>query len=117
MLVLAVQWLFRRRLNARWQYALWLLVVVRLAMPSLPASSWSVFNVVHYAKAATALPRAASDVQRPTVSVPVSTTITEAQSTPENVNRGRVALPPDPIADCYEPHKNKDRIDRNLWSF
>ena len=33
LLVLAAQWLFRRRLQPRWRYALWLLVRLRLALP------------------------------------------------------------------------------------
>ena len=114
-LVLAVQWLARRRLNARWQYALWLLVVVRLAMPSLPASSWSVFNAVHYAAATGTLPRAASDVAPPTVSFPVSAPITETQSLPENVQHSRIESPPAVAPAVYD----KQRFMRNaaiVWT-
>jgi len=93
-LILAVQWLFRRRLNARWQYALWLLVVARLAVPSLPASSWSVFNVVHYAAGTTAVARTASEVARPTMSIPGTGWVAEAPPIPGSVDRGRFELPP-----------------------
>src|SRR4051794_26926789 len=34
-----------KRLPPRWAYALWMLVVVRLLMPAVPQSSWSVFNL------------------------------------------------------------------------
>jgi beta-lactamase regulating signal transducer with metallopeptidase domain len=34
-----------KRLPPKWAYALWLLVVVRLLMPVVPASPWSVFNL------------------------------------------------------------------------
>ncbi len=44
-LILAVQWLFRNRLSARWKYALWVVVVVRLAVPYSPESPVSIFNV------------------------------------------------------------------------
>ena len=44
LLVLAVQAVLGRRLEARWRYALWLLVVVRALAPALPQSDWSVFN-------------------------------------------------------------------------
>ncbi len=43
-LVLFVQWLFRHQLTPRWRHALWLLVVVRLALPWAPASRASLFN-------------------------------------------------------------------------
>jgi bla regulator protein BlaR1 len=37
LLVLLAQWLFRNQLPPKWRYALWLLVVLRLALPwSLP---------------------------------------------------------------------------------
>src|SRR5687768_14545340 len=44
-LVAIVQVAFRRVLPPRWAFALWMLVVVRLLMPVLPASPWRVFNV------------------------------------------------------------------------
>ena len=44
-LVAAVQFLFRRGLPPRWRYALGLLVVIRLALPVVPGSSWSLFNL------------------------------------------------------------------------
>lgn len=43
-IVAGVQLVFGRLLAPRWRYALWMLVVVRLLMPVLPASRWSVFN-------------------------------------------------------------------------
>ena len=47
-LVLVVQWAFGRRLSPRWRYGLWLLVVVRLALPWTIPSSVSVFNWVSF---------------------------------------------------------------------
>ena len=44
-IVAIVQVAFRKVLPPRWAFALWMLVVVRLLMPALPASPWSVFNV------------------------------------------------------------------------
>ena len=44
-LVLAVQGLLGRRLPGRWRYALWLLVLIRLALPTAPRAPWSVFNL------------------------------------------------------------------------
>ena len=43
-LVLLAQWLFRRQLAPRWRHALWLLVVLRLALPWVPESRVSLFN-------------------------------------------------------------------------
>ncbi len=44
LVVLAIQRIFGARLNPRWRYALWLLVVVRLALPVLPESGLSLFQ-------------------------------------------------------------------------
>jgi beta-lactamase regulating signal transducer with metallopeptidase domain/uncharacterized GH25 family protein len=44
LLVLAVQWLFRRRLTARWRFALWWVVIARLLLPFSPPSDLSLFN-------------------------------------------------------------------------
>lgn len=46
-LVLLVRLLFRRALPPRWQYALGLLVLLRLALPFAPQSSVSVFNLAN----------------------------------------------------------------------
>lgn len=46
LLVLAAQRVFRRWLTAEWRDVLWWLVVIRLCLPALPESSFSVFNVV-----------------------------------------------------------------------
>ncbi len=47
-LVLAVQRLLRSRLSPGWQYALWLTVLVRLALPVLPESPLSLFNYARW---------------------------------------------------------------------
>lgn len=44
LVVLAVQWLFRRRLPAKWRHALWWLVVIRLLLPVTPSSGLSLFH-------------------------------------------------------------------------
>ena len=46
-LVLLVQWAFRRKLPARWRYGLWVLVLVRMALPIAPQSDLSVFNFIN----------------------------------------------------------------------
>ena len=44
-LVLLLQWSFGNKLSPGWRYGLWLLVVVRLALPVTPESPLSIFNV------------------------------------------------------------------------
>ncbi|HEX4645071.1 MAG TPA: M56 family metallopeptidase, partial [Verrucomicrobiae bacterium] len=44
-LVLSVQLLFKKILTPRWQYALGLLVLLRLGLPVAPSSSFSLFNL------------------------------------------------------------------------
>lgn len=44
LLVLFLQRLFRNRLTPQWQYALWIPVVIRLLLPSVPSSSVSLFG-------------------------------------------------------------------------
>jgi beta-lactamase regulating signal transducer with metallopeptidase domain len=46
LLVLAAQWLCGRRLKPRWRHALWLLVMLRLALPWSIPSPASLFNLV-----------------------------------------------------------------------
>ena len=44
-LVVAVQLVFGNRISARWRHAMWMLVLVRLALPVVPSSPVSVFNL------------------------------------------------------------------------
>ncbi|MCY2951384.1 MAG: M48 family metalloprotease [Planctomycetota bacterium] len=46
-LVLLLQWAFGRFLSARWRANLWLIVLLRLLIPVLPASPISLFNLLH----------------------------------------------------------------------
>jgi len=50
LLVLAVQWAFGRRLNPRWRHGLWLLVLIRLALPWTIPSPVSLFNLLNFAE-------------------------------------------------------------------
>jgi bla regulator protein BlaR1 len=45
-LIGAAYFVIGRRIQARWWYALWLVVVLRLVVPIAPSSSWSLFNLV-----------------------------------------------------------------------
>ncbi len=52
LLVLSAQWLCGRRLQPRWRCALWLLVLLRLALPWTIPSPASLFNVLKFPAAA-----------------------------------------------------------------
>ncbi|MBN1362285.1 MAG: PD40 domain-containing protein [Sedimentisphaerales bacterium] len=45
-LIVAIKLILRERLPARWQYALWLILLVRLALPWTPQSRISIYNLV-----------------------------------------------------------------------
>lgn len=45
LLVLLVQWAFRRHLTSRWRFALWWIVLLRLMLPLNLESTFSLFNV------------------------------------------------------------------------
>ena len=64
-LILAAQWCCGRRLQPRWRYALWLLVLLRLALPWTIPSPASLFNLLK-------LPAAAPQVTAPVRSEPNS---------------------------------------------
>ncbi|HKI69048.1 MAG TPA: M56 family metallopeptidase, partial [Verrucomicrobiae bacterium] len=46
LVVLLIQFLFRRRLTSRWRFALWWIVIARLLIPFEPQSALSIFNYV-----------------------------------------------------------------------
>ncbi|HWV99433.1 MAG TPA: M56 family metallopeptidase [Candidatus Acidoferrum sp.] len=58
LVVILAQAVFRRQLTPAWRYGLWLLLVVRLLLPSTPQTSWSIYNVA-------GLPRALNSVDGP----------------------------------------------------
>jgi len=45
LLVLAIRWVLDQRISATLRYALWSLVLIRLALPAFPASPLSLFNI------------------------------------------------------------------------
>lgn len=84
--VLLLQWIFERRLPARWRYGLWGLVVVRLMMPAMPGSRLSVYNLFSRSES------------RPVI---VSATVVPANDFhPANPLANGVVLPPETL---HEP--------------
>ncbi|HEY3853936.1 MAG TPA: M56 family metallopeptidase [Verrucomicrobiae bacterium] len=107
LLVLGAQRLFRGRLNARWQYALWLLVVARLAMPSLPASSWSVFNVLHYSPAQKEILPNKVELTKPVAENFGNDPVQDSEIVPEKTTSGRSETPAATVAAA--PHTMFDK--------
>jgi TonB family protein len=44
-IIVPAQMLMRRALSAKWSYALWIILLLRLAIPSGPESAWSLWNL------------------------------------------------------------------------
>jgi len=59
--VLAVCWLLGPTLQPRWRFALWLVVFARLAMPIVPASPWSLFQIGQLLRAEPAIESSANE--------------------------------------------------------
>ncbi|MGA3179790.1 MAG: M56 family metallopeptidase [Verrucomicrobiota bacterium] len=74
-LVLAAQWLLGERLKPRWRYALWLLVLLRLALPWTIPSPASLFNVLK-------MPGAAQPEAAPVQTADDSISITQGAGAP-----------------------------------
>lgn len=47
-LILCVKTLLRNKLTPRWQYMLWLILIVRLLLPWSPDSSYSIYSILSY---------------------------------------------------------------------
>lgn len=52
-LIIVLQQLLPRAIGPRWRCVMWALVFIRLAVPALPESRWSLFNLVQQSPAAT----------------------------------------------------------------
>lgn len=83
--ILAVQAILRRRLPAQWQYGLWFIVLLRLALPWTPESPLSLFNVVSRnpvesleaaAPAFSAAGERTQFIERPVASAPLEAALT-----------------------------------------
>jgi beta-lactamase regulating signal transducer with metallopeptidase domain len=112
LLVLLVQWVFRRQLTHRWRFALWWIVLARLLLPFSLESAVSLFNVlqprvslpgtsltapvassVPMPDAASAQKQSVPDVSRPATATPVYPT--QIQTTPAIVAPAHsTTLPP-----------------------
>ncbi|MED1048761.1 M56 family metallopeptidase [Bacillus mycoides] len=51
-LILCVKILLRNKLTPRWQYLLWMILIVRLLLPWSPDSSYSIYSILSYSNGA-----------------------------------------------------------------
>ena len=120
LLVLLVQWIFRRQLTSRWRFALWWVVIVRLVLPFGPESAVSVFNFFRPSVALEG-PRYFAPPSQNDPSVRIAepsqrATVSSSQDQPVNVENNStqihpVAAPPSGISggscpSCFEPATN-----------
>lgn len=91
-LVLLVQWLFRRQLTNRWRFALWWIVLARLLLPFNPASTLSLFNVF----------RPTVEINGPRYPAPAPMKTTVATSRPTTAAAMPV-VPPETVAQSPAP--------------
>ncbi|PGQ45453.1 M56 family metallopeptidase, partial [Bacillus thuringiensis] len=47
-LILCIKVLFMNKLTPRWQYMLWIILIIRLVLPWSPNSSYSIYSVLTY---------------------------------------------------------------------
>lgn len=50
LVILLFKWIFKNKLSAKWHVWIWALLALRLVMPSLPESSFSIFNIVDFSE-------------------------------------------------------------------
>ena len=93
--VLVAQWILGAKLPARWRYNLWLIVLVRLALPITPSSRLSVYNFIPH--------RSPPPVPVATVHFPTYTVTLPATPTPRLERSSR----PVPVA-RVQPERSID---------
>ena len=52
-IILAIQWLLRKRLSPAWRHGLWFLLLARLVLPGSFESGWSIFNWIRFERTPT----------------------------------------------------------------
>jgi beta-lactamase regulating signal transducer with metallopeptidase domain len=98
-LILLVQWVLRSKLSARWRYALWLLLLVRMLLPFNIESKLSIFNMVPQKEepVVTAIQEEPRQIQSPHTAdyrIPVSSAV---QLSPIQNNQSQPGLSPEQI--------------------
>lgn len=91
--VLLIQWLGRRRLSARWRHALWWLVVLRLLIPVVPESGFSLFNWARWGTAPEAISLTHIPLSQPVPSPVGSAPESSLTAAPERLEPMPVPMP------------------------
>lgn len=98
-LILLIQFALRNRLAPRWRHALWLLLLVKLALPWTPESRWSMFNLVPSSsrEARSVKAAAAPDASlKSDIEIAVVTKTQNPRPVRDAENRDRASLSPAP---------------------
>ncbi|HEV3384682.1 MAG TPA: M56 family metallopeptidase, partial [Gemmata sp.] len=90
LIVIVVSLVMRERLEPRWRFCLWLLVLVRLALPVIPSAPWSVFQLM----------KTAPEVQITNRQPDSDTVIPSVQSIVPNAISETPIATPEPIAEA-----------------
>src|ERR1700683_3337923 len=79
-LVLLVTGILRNRLPARWRFALWLVVFIRLALPITPSAPWSLFRLIPSVAARPLTPTPSHSLESPPTAFAVQANADNAPS-------------------------------------
>src|SRR4051794_21318727 len=72
LVVLIIQKTLGKRLGGRGRFALWAIVLVRLLLPAMPQSRFSVFNLVREKKTTAVVPQVVvTPIEQPQLTVPI----------------------------------------------
>jgi beta-lactamase regulating signal transducer with metallopeptidase domain/DNA-binding beta-propeller fold protein YncE len=78
-IILAIQRVFQKQLGPRWRYALWFLLIARLALPILPSSPVSIFNLAASHETRAGAPAAVDQAHFDTTPTPAQAPILKEQ--------------------------------------
>ena len=113
LLVLLVQWLFRRQLTNRWRFALWWIVLARLLLPFGPESAVSLFNLFQPPPQLISLPSSTSSLR----SAPSQFTLVVPPASPAKIPHSEISentLPAFDITESQTSVANDSAADRPL---
>jgi beta-lactamase regulating signal transducer with metallopeptidase domain len=82
--VLALRLLLGRHLSAQWRCRLWMLVMLRLMLPVIPTSPWSVFNLFHAPEPAASV---SHEIELPAKVIFIDASESSPAATPETVRK------------------------------
>src|SRR5262249_40931836 len=93
LVVLIVQKLLGKRLGGRGRYALWSIVLVRLLLPVLPESRFSIFNLMHMRSASAASQNAEQAHASPQATIPIIVVRADGVAKPAGADESSASSP------------------------